>query len=519
MNFADSNALPPASPPQSVLLEGLSILRRRFRVLLGCVLAGPVAALVAVLLSPNEYTSTSALLFRTSAPTPAIGASSSSLVGSSDSSGNPLVDQATDLNLIGLQTLDRRTALVIRQVSAHQVQRDISISPTSNSNVVLIAATTPNPGLSQLMANTFTQQFVAFRQQIDSASYVAAERNAQSLLARMSPAQRIGPAGRSLEAQAQTLSLEASLQSGNVEIVQRAERSVTPSSPRKFRDLAMGLLAGLVAGIVGMIFLDRMDRKIRTVDEFAAAFDCPVLGTVPVLRDIGGVNGSGGLRNLELEPFHLILASLAELGDPKTLLVTSAQSGDGKSTVAHLLALAAASAGRRVLLVDADLRRNGRFSEPIGLAQVLSGSARLEEVIITVSETVDGNNEVIAFDVVPSGALNRGPAELFGGDLLPEVAAQCKRTYDLVLYDTPPLTVVSDAVLISRSVPTILAVGRIGTTDRVTLARFLTQLRFMHANVSGMVVNAVPKRFAYAYGYDEYSQAMVFDTEVPIETR
>jgi hypothetical protein len=189
-----------------------------------------------------------------------------------------------------------------------------------------------------------------------------------------------GARGDQLRQRVSELRVLSALQTGNAEVVQNATVPSQPSSPRPKRNTAIGLILGLVLGSGLAIFLDRADRRMRTSEEVAELFELPLVAAIPRSRAL-----RRGERGTPLEregvAFQMLRTNLRyfNVDKPiKSVMITSAAAGDGKSTVAWYLAAVEAMAGQRVLLIEADLR-NPALHELIGitptrgLAEVLAG--------------------------------------------------------------------------------------------------------------------------------------------------
>jgi capsular exopolysaccharide synthesis family protein len=185
----------------------------------------------------------------------------------------------------------------------------------------------------------------------------------------------------------------------------------------------------------------------------------------------------------------------AGLANPvRVVLVTSALPGDGKTTVATNLALTIAREGKRVLLIDADLR-GGRVDVTLrlpvaaGLGEVLRGQHEFETAVMQVP--AGGGREL---HVLPRGTAKADPAALLASDKTREVLARARELYDMVIVDTPPVNAVADAALLSRQCDGVLVVARAGVTARDALVFAMEQLRIVHAPVIGAVLNDVDLR-------------------------
>ncbi len=216
----------------------------------------------------------------------------------------------------------------------------------------------------------------------------------------------------------------------------------------------------------------------------------------------------------EEEAFHLIRAHLRYFNVDKelrTLLVASAAPGDGKTTVARHLASAAARMGARTLLVEADLRRPTMAQQfeihpGAGLSDVLIGAVAMNEAIQSISLDRPGNDVSRArtLDVLLAGpVLPPNPAELIESRAMENLLDGARSTYDLVVVDTPPLTVVSDAFPLLGEVDGVIVVGRVGRNRRDVAVRLRETLVAAGAPLLGVVANGFKagRLGSYGYGY------------------
>jgi capsular exopolysaccharide synthesis family protein len=191
-------------------------------------------------------------------------------------------------------------------------------------------------------------------------------------------------------------------------------------------------------------------------------------------------------------------------------VITSALPGEGKTAVATNYALASARDGKRVLLIDADLRggrvaRTLGFSEELGLTDVLTGRADLASVIRSV--IVDTGAEL---HVVTAGTRHEHPSGLLDSEAMRRLLEGVRQTYDITVLDTPPVNVVADAAVLGGASDGVVLVARAGVTGREALAFALEQLRMAHAPIIGAALNYADLRgdtvyeAAYQY-YDRYS--------------
>ena len=323
--------------------------------------------------------------------------------------------------------------------------------------------------------------------------------------------QRIQALYDRLLATMQTLDVNKEISPESVTIMEKASPGF-PDRNALSQMVAIGCLVGLVLSIALLFLLDRLDDRINSFTELQDSFDEDVLGQVP-REASGGSRKQPSLiepedaRHSFVEAYRNLRSSLlymAETGDrPKTILVTSSVPNDGKSVTAANLAITMASAGSRVLLVDADLRKGALYdcfgvaAEP-GLAEVLSKGVAWET---TVQATKFSN-----LFVLPAGAFTANSSELFIGEATKRFLQEAASKYDYVILDTVPVMAADDVTSLAPQVDGVLFVIRaVFTSTRVAHAS-LESLYQRQVRVLGLVFNAVRQGAVdyYYYKYKDY---------------
>lgn len=492
----------------------IRVLRRRVLVIALCFVLTPLAAYAFSASQQKMYSSSSSLLFRDPQFDQKLFGSQS-LPPSTD----PAREAATNVKLVSLEAVAARTARKLGRLSGDKISKKVSAASDGQSNVVTVTATDPSPRFAALLANTFASEYVEFRRDADRSKI----RQGQVLL-RTQLDQTRGKAGGSGRERTllQQLDVLGSLQTGNAEVVQRASPSSSPSSPKTMRNTVLGVLVGLLLGVGLALLLERLDRRLRDPSEMEGIFGRPVLGAVGESRALSrGASSLSGVAAGEREAFRMLRANLRYFNVDHTVasvLVTSAAPGDGKTTVAWNLAATAAEGGR-VLLIEADLRHPSvaeglGLRDVAGLSTVLAGQAEIEDVVQEIPvEQGGGSNgsRLRTVHVLLSGPLPPNPSDLLQSDRMHEIVEEAERDYDLVVIDTPPTSVVSDAVPLVKQVGGVIVVGRLGKTTRESAEHLHNQLLNLNAPVLGVVVNALRSSdsdgYGYGYGYgDQYGE-------------
>lgn len=499
------------------LEQVLGILRRRSPWILLCFVVVASAAYGFSERQIKQYTATASLVFNNNQLGQQV-AGLPAIVGS-----DPTAQQDTNVQLVQLGDMAAKTASRLgKGLTKEKVSADLSVIAEGDTSVVDVSATAISPLLAADIANTYTGQFVTEQQNSNHAYYASALKLVSKQLAALSLKERAGTAGLALQDRAQSLGVLAELHNGNVQIAQAATLPTSPSSPKVSRNTILGALLGLLLGLGVAFLLERLDRRIREPKDLEAIYGLPLLGVVPESAALSGSarGAKDAKRTLpagEAEAFQLIRAHLRYFNVDRqmhTLLVASAAPGDGKTTIARHLAAAAARMGSRVLLLEADLRRPTlaqqlEIQSGPGVSDVLIGAASLREATqaIDLGHSSGGASGPRTLDVLVAGAvLPPNPGELIESHAMETLLEQVKRTYDLVVIDTPPLTVVSDAFPLLSRVDGVLIVGRVGRNRRDIAERLHETLTGTGAPLLGVVANGFKVArfgsYGYTYSYD-----------------
>jgi len=290
------------------------------------------------------------------------------------------------------------------------------------------------------------------------------------------------------------------VQASNIHVVDAAVPPRSPVRPRPVRDMALSLFLGLGCAIAAAFTRDYLDTSVAKPSD-VRVLGLPLLGVVPEAK----LRRRALVPAKDREPFHegyrVVRSALPPLegSSGQVLLVTSTLPGEGKTLTSANLALALASAGERVLLVDADLRRPTltmlfRITPGVGLCEVLSGSARPAQAI----HKVPGR----PFHLLPAGLPRRGDsADPLASTALRRLLTSLRESYDRIVVDSPPAGALADALVLSPLVDGVLVVARCGKVTASGLTQVLERLAQARAQVLGVVLNrARPSRHRYDYG-------------------
>lgn len=484
---------------------------RRWPLVTAAVLFATGGAIAWSLIQTPQYQATSKLLFRDPGFDQRIFGSP--VLGT----GNDADRRAqTNAELVSLGVVAARTATALNaHVDAAEVDKKIQETIEGQSDIISITATDPNPHFAARLANEFASQFIAFRKRADRAKVREAIALVEHKLNQLSAVARAGGEGKSLEDQLSSLKTLSALQTGNAELVQLAEAPEDPSSPRPVRNAALALVLGLVLGMTSALVLARLDRRIRDVDELESIFALPTLSTIPDSESLRG-RTTDALPFADAEPFRLLRTRLRYFNvdrEVRSVLVTSSVPQEGKTTVAWNLARSAAEAGSRVAILDADFHqstlaeRHGLEPFP-GLAELLTDQVRadraIQQVVVARPEQ-GGESRYLA--AVTAGAQPPNPLELVESEAMAGLLRELSELYDLVVIDTPPLSVLAYSIPLMKLVSGVIVVARLDKTTRDDAHSLLEQLTSLNVSLLGTVANRAPKKsagYGYGYGYGGY---------------
>jgi len=294
------------------------------------------------------------------------------------------------------------------------------------------------------------------------------------------------------------------------EVVQRAEVPTFPISPKHQVDLALGALLGLAAGVALASVREQLQDRIQSPTAFRKVLKAPTLGLIPespMLRgDLPRLVTIDAPRSPAAEAYRTLRTNLLAAckgSKVRTVLVTGARQGEGKTTTAVNLAVALAQVGRSVVLIGADLRYPRVHSvlgigNERGLGQVLLGSVSLDDALVDTS--------VADLRVLPSGPVTGvdEPVELLQSDRMFEVIRSCRQA-DFVIVDGPPIEPVADSLVLADLVDGVLVVTDAQQGTRAGVSRTRLQLEQVGGNILGGVLNRVDKSMT-PDTYGEYEQ-------------
>jgi polysaccharide biosynthesis transport protein len=302
-------------------------------------------------------------------------------------------------------------------------------------------------------------------------------------------------------------------------VIQYAAVPTVPIRPRKATNVGLSAILALLLAAGAVLLQEYLDDRVNAPEQVERLAGLPTLAHVPLLpQEQPRVETSVSSRSPAVEAYRALRSSIgfASIDAPvRRLQVTSALKGDGKSTTAANLAVAMARDGKRVILIDADLRspmvhRLMGVSASPGLSEVLTGMTPLAAALQAT--------EVEDLQVISAGAIPPNPAELLGSAAFVRLLTQLEAMADVVIFDSPPCVPVTDPLILASRVDAVVMVLKMGQTRKGAIKQTMELLNRAHARVIGVVFNQVePNRRGYYYyrQYNEYGQGGYSEPEHP----
>jgi Mrp family chromosome partitioning ATPase len=503
-----------------ILRDFLRLLRRQRVVVIVMLLVVTGVGLAYSLLKTPSYEASSQVQFNNEQE-------NLSIVGSPVvPSSTPQVQVAAAARVINSPRVSARVASAPGiALSPTEVNDSVSTAVDPNTDLVTIATKASSAGLAARLANEFARQTKVVATRTERAGLASAVARVRRSLASGSQT----PQERSIEQQ--NLSRLQSLEglADPVSISSVATTPSSPASPRPLRDTVLALVLGMILGVLAAFVRDSFDRRLTDAHEIQHELQLPTVGFVGE-EALGGVgvsqNGAAPGHDPGLEHFRILRSNVEFLAPDrklKTIAITSPVAEEGKSTVAAGLATASALAGRRVLLVECDLRRpmlaeRFKLSSQPGLSDWLTGQAEAPEVVqvahVGPAQATSGDVPNAgqreagtgALTVVAAGTFSPQPAELLALPRFREFLDQVVKVYDLVVLDCAPLLPVGDTLQVLPLADAALICIRVDQTTREQALAAKSAVEHFPPRPTGVVVTGVrPGGEGYYLGYYSYA--------------
>ncbi len=407
----------------------------------------------------------------------------------------------------------------------------ITVTPVRDTQLIQVTAETTDPQLSANIANAVATVFSTQILEIQSQRFAQSKATLEGQLAEIEKqiAQYETQAGEALTADEkerldtkvteyrgiysgllqsyEAIRLSEAQSVSSVVQVEAATPKPSPVRPQVMRNTLLAALVGMMLAAGGIVAREALDDTIKTPEDIMRTFKLPILGVINHYNDqMTAPISLTEPRSPTSEAYRSLRTNVGftHVDQPlKTLLITSSEPGEGKTTTVSNLAVVMAQNGKNVMVADCDLRHpklhvNFKLNNRKGMSNLFSQNS----LVLDGSCQVSGVENLV---VVTTGSLPPNPAELLGSQKMEKILTAMKEIADVVLVDTPPVLAVTDASVLAPLMDGVLLVVRPGKTRARALGRTLELLRQVKANVLGVVLNDVSLRGnAYGYSYKYY---------------
>ena len=519
---------------QRTLADYIAVIRRRKRVALIPVVLVTLVAFGYAYQQPKLYgTSSEVLLSRDNLGSALSGRTSADVYTDADRFAE------TQAALARVPEVARRAVerANVTGFSPEALLLSSTVRPRGNADLLRFTVTTTDPQRAAALATAYAEAFSQYRLELDTASLASARADlVKSLSALRNQGAADSALYRELARKAQELRTMELLQT-KPRVVKTADEG-NQVAPDPKRNAMLGLAVGLLLGLAAAFLWEALDKRVRDEDEIQHTLGIPLLARLPAPRQQSRKSQLAmleGPSDAEAEAVRRLRSNIefANLdANAKVIMVTSAIGGEGKSMTIANLAVALARSGRRVVLVDLDLRRPAvgslfGFGYRPGLTDVAIDRVDLESALIPVPLAAQepiplasrgvgrGTSGTQATPsksdapeeglwILPAGFLPASPGELVGTQAVANILEKLREQVDFVLVDAPPLLVVSDGMTLTSRVDALFVVTRLGMVDRTMLRELARQLDTSQARKLGFVLTGADATELYGLGAYQY---------------
>lgn len=431
----------------------------------------------------------------------------------------------------------QRLGLPTDEKSLARMQSDISVTPIRDTQLMEVKVEGEHPELITLIANTLPEVFIARNQQLQLGRVTGLKTSIENEIANVqddiartqaSLADATDDAQRqryeaslaqyrstlsSLVNNYQQIRLAEAQASNNLIVVKPAVAPQTPIRPRTMTNVLLAAIVGAMIAIGAAFLIEYLDDTVKSPDDVTRITGLSTLGAIARLKDAGAQRqliAWSHTKAPESEAYRTLRTNIqfSSVDKPiRTLVVTSSGPSEGKSTTAANLAIVMAQTGQKVVLVDTDLRRpvlHKTFGVPnnVGITTALLAGDDVDLQAYLQPTEVDN------LAIITSGPIPPNPSELLGSQRMKHIVERLAEVADIVVFDTPPVLVVTDAAVLGRQVDGVLLVADAGGTREQALAQAVAELRKTGANVLGIAMNRLDSRsrgYYYYYYYYYYT--------------
>ena len=439
------------------LKDYFRVIRKRWQIIVAVILVVVAGAALATALSPRVYEATTRLFVSTS------GSSDSNALLSGSNFTQQRVKSYADV-ITTPNVLDPVIATLGLKTTAAKLGDQITATVPLDTVIIEVAVTNTNPRVAAQVADAVGRQFTTTVADLESVS-----------------------AGGSSPVK--------------VTVVSAPTVPTVPISPKPARNLALGVVLGLLLGLGLALLRDLLDTTIKNENDCSEVTAATVIGGIAFDPDASKnpLIVQADPHSPRAEAFRTLRTNLQFVdaaNHPATIVFTSSVPGEGKTTTTANLAITMAAGGARICVVEGDLRRPRLLDYmgmdgALGLTNVLIGQAQLPEVIQQFADT--------SVYVVGAGSVPPNPSELLGSAPMRETLRELESRFDVVIIDTPPLLPVTDAAVLSTIAGGTVVIVGAGRVDRDQLTKSLQSLEAVNARLLGLVLNMTPTKGNNAY--------------------
>lgn len=415
--------------------------------------------------------------------------------------------------------------------SLDSLKKMISVSPVSDTQLMTVSVQTTDPNLSARIANTIVSVFSQQIQDIQTARFAQSESSLKTQLDQIEAQLSIyeSQAGNAIDQNEkdrldakvtqyrelyssllqsyETVRLSEAQSISSVVELEAATPDLMPVSPKVMQNTLLAAVVGLMLSAGAIVLREILDDTIKTPEDVTRKFKLPILGVInhhnpeknaPITITDPRSPTSEAYRTLRTN------INYSSVDKPlRTIMVSSSEPGEGKTTTVSNLGVVLAQNGFKVIITDCDLR-HPRVHKYFGLSNRVGLSslfAQPVDVLNGTHQTTSVNN----LGVVTTGLLPPNPAELLGSQRMQHILGLMKQSADIVIVDTPPTLAVTDAAVLAPTLDGVILVVRPGKTRASALKLTIEQMQQVNARILGVVLNDIDLRGKpYAYHYHYY---------------
>jgi Mrp family chromosome partitioning ATPase/capsular polysaccharide biosynthesis protein len=445
--------------------------------------------------------------------------------------GDPERILSTQARLARLPAVARRALRIAGEPRRPELLANSSVTSAGNADILNFSVIAPGQELAARLATSYARAYAEYRRDIDTRGLVAARKLLEDQLADLTASGVTTRSSlyRTLEQRRAQIRTAEALRGSNALLVRAADEA-TQTQPKTARNAVLGGFLGLLLGVGLVLVRDALNTRVRGADEVEARLGLPLLGRIPEVhgqrRSLARLPILTAPRSGEAEAVRILATNLefanVDVG-ARTIMVTSANRAEGKSTVLGNLAVALARRGKRVVLADLDLRRPsvaGLFGidRRPGVTDVARGHVALEEALtpfplngldtFELEAPINGDangsggaRHAGTLEVLPAGTIPQDAGEFVSSEEVLRLTRELAARADILLLDAAPILKVGDALALSAHVDALLAVTRPSKVRPVVLEEFRRVLAGAPVVKLGVVVTGVPSEVGNDYGY------------------